>query len=84
MRVGKNDARLLVKKTSGVTNKEKKIMAEWEQNDEVAKVTTHRMFPSTVELVSNFSKENFKVVPEYVVFDKIVKLGIESLEKEKL
>ena len=60
------------------------LLENWEAHEEKAKVTTVRMYPSTLAAIREYKKsKGYEVVPEYVVMDEIIKRGMEVENNEK-
>lgn len=83
MRIGKDDAEKKIANKQGVSKKEKSLMKKWADNKEEAKVTTLRVYPSTMDQVKKLAKEEYQVIPEYVVMDHVLQLGIKAARTKK-
>ncbi len=83
MRVGKEDAERLLLRTDGVSKQEERLMKKWKKKGTEPKVTTLRVYPDTIEQVREFAKSNYQIIPEYVVMDHVLKLGIRTAKSER-
>ena len=83
MRVGKEDAERLLLRADGVSKQEERLMKKWKKKGTEPKVTTLRVYPDTIELVKEFAKKNYQIIPEYVVMDHVLNLGIKAAKSEK-
>lgn len=82
MRVGKKDAEVIIEKADDVSAKEKELMQIWKETEEEPKVTTFRMYEETINQVKQYARENFKVIPEYVVMDHIIQEGMQAVQSK--
>ena len=84
MGIGREAAIRRYKNGNEISENERYLLGLWENQTENAKVTTVRMYPETIEALKRHMNEaDYKAVPDYVVLDNIIKMGIQALEKDK-
>lgn len=81
MRVGKKDAEIIIENSEDVSLKERELMQVWKSLTGDPKITTLRVYPETIDEVREYARENFKVVPEYLVMDQIIKKGLTAIKE---